>query len=86
MYRYNMKQLPECFNGWFYSRWNIHNQNTRGKNDYYTPPIVSARSTFSFVIKGINLWNNLDNDMKKLENFSGFKAKLKEKLLSKYEF
>jgi len=86
MHRYNMKQLPECFNGWFYSRWNIHNQNTRGKNDYYTPPIVSARSTFSFVIKGINLWNNLDNDMKKLENFSGFKAKLKEKLLSKYDF
>ena len=62
-------------------------QNSRvKKNDYYTPPIVSARSTFSFVIKGINLWNNLDNDMKKLENFSGFKAKLKDNLLSKYEF
>ena len=40
----------------------------------------------SFIIKGINLWNNLDNVMKKKENFSDFKGKLKEKLPSKYEF
>jgi hypothetical protein len=30
---------------------NIHNHNTRGTNDYYTLPVVSAKSKFSFIIK-----------------------------------
>ena len=37
-------------------------------------------------MKGIKLWNDLENEMKKIENSSDFKGKLSEKFLSEYEF
>jgi len=37
-------------------------------------------------MKDIKLCKNLENEMKKIENFSDFKRKLKKKLLNKHEF
>ena len=55
----------------------IHNYNTRGKQDFYFQLCSTSRCKKSVTNMGIKLHNNLPTETKRIENFKDFKSKLK---------
>jgi hypothetical protein len=59
----------------------VHNYNTRGKQDLYVQLCSTSCCKKSVINMGIKLHNNLPTDIKRIENFKDFKNKLKIFLL-----
>ena len=62
----------------------LHNYNTRARNDIRLPEITSGFACKSVIYKAIKLWNTLPNELKILTNKSTLKIKYKNYLLSGY--
>ena len=61
---------------------NVHNYNTRNKDNYRSNEIVKLRIIQrSFLYNGINLWNSLGNWKHGFYSISTFKKKIKSYLL-----
>jgi hypothetical protein len=59
----------------------VHNYNTRGKQDLYVQLCSTAHCKKIVLNMGIKLHNNLPTEIKRIENFKDFKYKLKFFLL-----
>jgi hypothetical protein len=59
----------------------IHNYNTRGKQDLYVQLCSTSHCKKSLINMGIKLHNNLPTEIKRIVNFKDFKSKLKFFLL-----
>ena len=59
----------------------IHQYNTRRRDDLRTPFERLELCRNSFVIKGIKLWNDIPNDIKLANSMHYFKTKVKKRIL-----
>ena len=77
--------LP-CFDSLANLRSSVHDYDTRSSVEINIPLVVSARSMFSLLHRGIRSWNHLDQNIKNIGDISSFKIVIKGMLFSKYEF
>ena len=59
----------------------IHQHNTRRRNDLRTPFERLELCRNSFVVKGIKLWNDIPNEIKLANSIQYFKSKIKKRML-----
>ena len=62
----------------------VHNHNTRRRNDLILPRYNRSRSQTSWMYQGIRLWNSLPNETKLIERGGPFKNSMKRMLLDSY--
>jgi hypothetical protein len=58
----------------------IHDLNTRNKEDLNVPPYTTTAGQKSSHYRAVKIWNSIDNDLKKLP-LKIFKTELKKKML-----
>ena len=61
-----------------------HGHDTRTRANFLLPIPEIRNIKVNFLYLGINLWNNLDNELKELKSSNILKSRLKEKSLSNY--
>ena len=85
MYDFHSDNLPDTFNTFFLPVNHTHNYNTRlaSRSSYSLSRIRTNYGKFNIRYSGAKLWNDIDDETKKLK-LSHFKKKFKKKLLSKY--
>ena len=70
--------LPPVFDGYFETLASHHNRNTRnGSNLIRIENHVSNFAATAIKIQGAKVWNNLNNDLKKIEKVKNFRKKFK---------
>lgn len=85
MYDFHNDSLPETFNTFFLPVNQRHNYNTRlaSRLSYSLPHIRTNYGKFNIRYSGVKVWNEIDDETKKLKP-ACFKKKLKKYLLEKY--
>ena len=63
------------------TRSNIHDRETRYKNNLDVPIFKTNSGQRSFKFRATKLWNDLDNKLKNINSFTVFKKKLKQNML-----
>lgn len=86
MFKYNNELLPSCFSGMLKARSSIHDHETRQRENLHAPLVVSARSTFSPIYRGLKLWNGVNKELREIGDLKEFKNKIKGMLYEKYDF
>ena len=59
----------------------VHSHNTRTNNHYRIPNLRLSLCREAYFVKGLTLWNSLEDSIKACFNFIGFKQKVKELLI-----
>ena len=85
------KFMYNCFNLPAYSNFKdtmifnsqIHQYNTRISNDVRPPSEQLELCCRSFVVTGINIWNDLPNEIKHANSMHYFKSKIKKRILDR---
>ena len=85
------KFVYNCFNLSAYSNFKdtmifnsqIHQYNTRISNDVRPPSERLELCRRSFVVTGINIWNDLPNEIKHANSMHYFKSKIKKRILDR---
>jgi hypothetical protein len=76
--------LPEIYNGLFNQNNAYHNYPTRNSKKLRIPK-VRTQLAENFITKtGVNIWNNLHEDLQNNRKIGSFKRKLKDQLLENY--
>ena len=86
MFKYAHKTAPIAYFSFFTPIISIHTRTTRLVsycNDLYLPRYKINKMRRSFKFQGVNIWNSIPNDLRKL-SFSQFKMKYKKIVLSNY--
>ena len=85
MYNFFNNNLPELFNNFFFPVTQKHNYNTRhaSRSSYSLPRIRTNYGKFNIRFSGAKVWNDIDDEIKKLK-LSKFKKRMKNVLLSNY--
>ena len=78
MYKFKYNLLPSSFDGSFMINQDIHNYNTRNKEDFNIPKI-KHKTVFAC---GRKIWNDLSCDVKRAKSIGQFKYLLKCHLLN----
>ena len=68
----------------FELRSELHNVNTRYKNDLNIPLYTSASGQRTFYFRAVTLWNNLPNNIKDINVLGSFKSEYKRILLDQF--
>ena len=66
-------------------RYPQHNYNTRNTDYVYGKDRKLVCTGHSVVCRGPEIWNKLDENLKKVRSFSKFKKRIKDLLMSPYE-
>jgi hypothetical protein len=79
MYDFHSDNLPDTFNTFFLPVNHTHNYNTRlaSRSSYSLPRIRTNYGKFNIRYSGAKLWNDIDDETKKLKP-SQFKKKFKK--------
>ena len=72
---------PQYLMDKFSKRSSIHNRYTRARDSLQIPLFRTKAGQRSFVFRGTNIWNNLDDDLKKCTSLTSFKRALRDSLL-----
>ena len=75
-------QLPQIFSSYFTKNTDLHNYNTRSKNDLHLLSFSTTIGQRSITYKGSQLWCSLPEYLKYIIFTSSFKLKLKKFLQS----
>ena len=78
MYKFKFNLLPKSFDECFVTNKDIHNYNTRNKDNFKTR-ISKTKTIFN---TGTTIWNGLPNDIKNSKNLNQLKNKMKNYLRS----
>ena len=84
MYKYSKGSLPDGFNNFFTTRYEIHDYHTRYKDHYHQTRNARTFSDHSIRTYGPILWNSLDNNVRKSNSIKHFKNQYKTKLMCLY--
>ena len=60
----------------------IHNYNTRNKNNFHVKCLSSGKRKMSVNITGVSLWNILTKNIKESRTLNVFKIKIKRQILN----
>ena len=85
MYKYANGELPSSFNNFFTKRSDIHNYQTRYKNDYNQTRNKKCFSDHSVRTSGPVLWNSLKDYIKNSNSITHFRKQFKKQLISEYK-
>ena len=85
MYEFHAGNLPVTFSSFFLPVGCVHNYNTRlaSRSSYSLPRIRTNYGKFNIRYSGTKVWNDIDDETKKLKP-SHFKKKFKKNLLLQY--
>ena len=72
---------PQYLMDKFFKRLCIHNRNTRARDSLQIPLFRTKTGQRSFIFRGTNIWNNLDDDLKQRTSLTSFKRALRDSLL-----
>ena len=78
MHNYRKGKLPEVFAEYFKTFAEIHDINTRNNNMRYIIPIESSNT---LKVRGVQVWNSLDNEIKAVDKLKPFREKIKASYL-----
>ena len=84
MYKYSINDLPYTFHNYFSKRSDIHDYQTRFKDDLNLTNNKKVFSDQSIRTSGPILWNSLNKNLKCLPSIKSFRKQFKSKLISKY--
>jgi hypothetical protein len=84
MFKYSINELPQTFHNYFSKRSDIHDYQTRHKNDLNLSNNKKAFSDHSIRSNGPILWNSLQKNLKRPIPTKLFRKKFKDQLISKY--
>ena len=65
----------------FFKRLCIHNRDTRARDSLQIPLFRTKTGQRSFIFRGTNIWNNLDDGLKQRTSLTSFKRALRDSLL-----
>ena len=82
---YSNNQLPTGFKNFFITRSEIHNYQTRNKQNFQQTRYARSFSDKSIRTQGPQIWNSFDNKIKKSFSSKHFRNQYKNYLLSGYE-
>ena len=85
MYKYSKSSLPTGFKNFFITRSEIHDYQTRFKENYHQTRNTRSFSDHSIRTYGPVLWNSLDKSIKISKSTKHFKNQYKTNLISFYE-
>ena len=74
MHNFRMGKLPEIFAEYFKTFAEIHEINTRNSNMRYIIPLDCLNT---LKVRGPQVWNSLDNEIKVLDKLKPFRVKVK---------
>ena len=78
MHNFRTGKLPEIFAEYFKTFAEIHDINTRNKNMRYIIPIEGSNT---LKVRGVQVWNSLDNEIKAVDKLRPFREKIKASYL-----
>ena len=82
VFNYYTNKLPPVFSNYFTLFSNIHNYNTRDRNQSFILPQFSNEfGSSALKVEGVRLWNSLNVGMKSLKSIKTFRKSLKESYL-----
>ena len=84
MFKAKTGSLPINVQNMFDKSCEIHNYNTRNKNNFHVKSVRSEKRKISINIAGVSLWNELSNNIKESKTLYVFKSKLKKQMLMGY--
>ena len=84
MYKANRGILPENVQSNFHKIKDVHEYNTRTKNNFFTYHVSLTLRKMSVNSKGITLWNSLPVNIKESVSLNVFKKKLKNEMIHSY--
>ena len=76
--------LIHMYSNDFLSQADVHDHNTRNRNNLVVPQYRRARTQSSIFYRGIALWNNLPSEMKDIQSLESFKGQIKSMYISSY--
>ena len=85
MYKHNKTLLPKPLQNLFTLHRQLHNYNTRTRNNPTVPRHNLEVTRRSISHMGPLIWNNVPNEIKILTTLNSFKRKYKNKLLERYK-
>ena len=77
MYLQRANTLPKIFNNYFLQNDDLHHYNTRSAKDLQVEYHRTNYGKFSLKAKGIKIWNDLPDDVRKSNSYSIFNRKMK---------
>lgn len=84
MFKYMSNSLPEPLLSMFITNDEVHNHNTRQKNNPHTMIRRTAAAQKTILHKGPNLWNKIPKHLKESKSLKSFKYKYKKLLINSY--
>ena len=81
MFKANICSLPINVQNLFEKSCEIHNYNTRNKNNFHVKSVRSEKRKMSVNITGVSLWNKLPINIKESKAIYVFTSKLKKQML-----
>ena len=77
MYKVNNNLLPQYFIDMFLFNHSVHSHNTRQCNLYHVPYHRLVLTSNSIRVFGVNLWNNICDDIRNSKSLQSFRTKYK---------
>jgi len=77
-FTYNKKLLLKTYHNYFTKNYKIHDYDTRNKNNLHLSTVNLCFGSRAITFKGCNLWNQLSEYVKHVQNITSFKNKLKK--------
>ena len=81
---YKLRALLYTFSNNFFTQADVHDHNTRNRNNLVVPQYRRARTQSSIFYQGISLWNNLPSEVREIQSLNSFKSHVKSTLISYY--
>src|SRR5688572_25126921 len=84
MYRHKVGMLPALFSNYFLVNAVIHDHNTRYRQNYRSEVCRINVRYFSVRVKGPQLWNSINTDIRESHSLIAFKSAYKNYLIDLY--
>ena len=81
VHKFTNNKLPRTFNNYFNKFSDIHDVNTRYKDNYIIPKFKTVLGSKTVKKMGAVMWNSLEQNVKHIKNIKGFRKKWKEQVL-----
>jgi len=81
MFSFQNNLLPKCFNNLFHKNSDVHNYNTRQKDNYRTIKTRTNIKQFTISCEGAKVWNSIPHELKSTTSQTSFKLKFKKYLI-----
>jgi len=72
---YHKELLPKIYHNYFTENYKIHDYYTRNKNNLHLSTVNLCFGSRAITFKRCNLWNQLSEDIKQVQNITTFKNK-----------